>query len=162
MCATLDGTISLSSPTRAFPVARMRFSPLAVNGMSDVPVCRPLSDHSVSPWRMMKARGVVIAGDDGDVDRSQGVDGPLYTQSVEEVHRLAIIRSTQGNLGHGWVRCEKLPKSKRCHPSWLLRLDSKRDRREVFCTPESPLCEDVVVLNLKMISISNRASAKQC
>jgi len=63
MCATLEGTISLSSPTRAFPVARMRFSPLAVNDMSEVPVCRPLSDHSVSPWRIMKARGVVIADD---------------------------------------------------------------------------------------------------
>lgn len=60
MCATLDGTISLSSPTRALPVARILFSPLGVRGMSEVPVCRPLSDHSVSPWRIMKARGVVI------------------------------------------------------------------------------------------------------
>lgn len=60
MCAILDGTISLSSPTSALPVARILFSPLAVSGMSEVPVCRPLSDHSVSPWRIMKARGVVI------------------------------------------------------------------------------------------------------
>ena len=49
MWAILEGTISRSSPTSAFPVARIRFSPLAVSGMSDVPVWRPLSDHSVSP-----------------------------------------------------------------------------------------------------------------
>lgn len=61
MWATLEGTMSRSSPIRAFPVARIRFSPLDVSGMSEVPVWRPLSDHSVSPWRMMKARGVVIA-----------------------------------------------------------------------------------------------------
>jgi len=36
----------------------MRFSPLAVRGMSEVPVWRPLRDHSVSPWRIMKTRGV--------------------------------------------------------------------------------------------------------
>ena len=60
MCEILDGTINLSLPTSAFPVARMRFSPLAVRGSSEVPVWRPLSDHSVSPWRMMKTRGVLI------------------------------------------------------------------------------------------------------
>lgn len=27
-----------------------------------MPVWRPLRDHSVSPWRMMKTRGVVIVG----------------------------------------------------------------------------------------------------
>jgi hypothetical protein len=41
-------------------VARTRFSPFLVNGMSDVPVCLPESDHSVSPCRTMKQRGVVI------------------------------------------------------------------------------------------------------
>ena len=60
--ASLEGTMSLSSPTSARPVARIRFSPFSVSGSSVVPVCRPLSDHSVSPWRMMKARGIVIAG----------------------------------------------------------------------------------------------------
>jgi len=40
------------------------------------------------------------------VDRSRGVDGTLYTQCVEEVHSLALYRSTQGNLGHGCARCE--------------------------------------------------------
>lgn len=49
-----------SSPTSALPVARIRFSPFAVNGSSVVPVWRPLRDHSVSPCRMMKARGLVI------------------------------------------------------------------------------------------------------
>lgn len=60
MCASFAGTINLSSPTSAFPVARMRFSPFAVSGISDVPVCLPLRDHSVSPWRTMKTRGVGI------------------------------------------------------------------------------------------------------
>ena len=60
MWASLEGTMSLSSPTSARPVARIRFSPFSVSGSSVVPVCRPLSDHSVSPWRMMKARGVVM------------------------------------------------------------------------------------------------------
>jgi hypothetical protein len=54
------GTISLSSPTSARPVARTRFSPFLVNGMSDVPVCLPDRDHSVSPCRTMKQRGVVM------------------------------------------------------------------------------------------------------
>ena len=49
MWASLEGTMRRSSPTRAFPVARIRFSPLAVRGMSVVPVCLPLRDHSVSP-----------------------------------------------------------------------------------------------------------------
>ena len=49
--------MSLSSPTSARP--DVRFSPFSVRGSSVVPVCRPFSDHSVSPWRMMKARGVV-------------------------------------------------------------------------------------------------------
>lgn len=57
MCARFPGTMSLSSPTSAFPVARTRFSPLAVKGSSVVPVWRPLSDHSVSPWRIIKTRG---------------------------------------------------------------------------------------------------------
>ena len=52
--------MSLSSPTSARPVARIRFSPFSVSGSSVVPVCRPLSDQSVSPCRMMKVRGVVI------------------------------------------------------------------------------------------------------
>lgn len=51
MCARFWGTINRSEPTRAFPVARMRRSPLAVSGMSEVPVWRPLRDHSVSPRR---------------------------------------------------------------------------------------------------------------
>jgi hypothetical protein len=58
MCARFLGTINLSEPTRALPVARTRFSPLDVSGMSEVPVWRPLRDHSVSPWRIMKTRGV--------------------------------------------------------------------------------------------------------
>jgi hypothetical protein len=57
MCARLDGTIKRSAPTSALPVARTRFSPVGVRGMSDVPVWRPLRDHSVSPWRIMKTRG---------------------------------------------------------------------------------------------------------
>lgn len=57
MCARFPGTISLSSPTRALPVARIRFSPFAVRGMSVLPVCLPLRDHSVSPCRTMKTRG---------------------------------------------------------------------------------------------------------
>jgi hypothetical protein len=57
MCARLPGTISLSSPTSAFPVATTRFSPLAVNESSVVPVCRPFRDHSVSPCRMTNTRG---------------------------------------------------------------------------------------------------------
>lgn len=70
--------MSLSSPTSARPVARIRFSPFSVKGSSVLPVCRPLSDHSVSPWRMMKARGVVIVGvgrvwADSDRDRRAGV-----------------------------------------------------------------------------------------
>jgi len=62
MCARLLGTIRRSSPTSAFPVARTRFSPFAVSGMSEVPVCRPLRDHSVSPWRTMKTRGSGMVG----------------------------------------------------------------------------------------------------
>jgi len=57
MWARFFGTMSLSSPTRALPVARMRFSPFSVRGSSVVPVWRPLRDHSVSPWRIMKTRG---------------------------------------------------------------------------------------------------------
>lgn len=63
MCTNCRGTISLSSPTSALPVARTRFSPFFVNGMSVVPVCLPDSDHSVSPWRAMKHRGVVMVKD---------------------------------------------------------------------------------------------------
>lgn len=62
MWAILDGTINRSSPMSALPVALIRFSPLAVNGSSVDPVCRPFSDHSVSPWRMMNTLGVVMAG----------------------------------------------------------------------------------------------------
>lgn len=61
MCANFEGTINRSSPTSALPVARTRFSPFTVRGMSVVPVWRPLRDHSVSPWRMMKTRGSGIA-----------------------------------------------------------------------------------------------------
>lgn len=58
MCATFLGTINLSCPTSALPVARTRCSPSSVSGMSVRDVCRPSRDHSVSPWRMMKTRGV--------------------------------------------------------------------------------------------------------
>lgn len=61
ICARFPGTINLSSPTNALPVAFMRFSPAAVRGSSVVPVCLPLSDHSVSPCRIMKTRGSGIA-----------------------------------------------------------------------------------------------------
>ena len=57
ICAKLLGTINLSSPTSALPVALTRFSPFSVSGMSETPVWRPLSDHSVSPWRIIKTRG---------------------------------------------------------------------------------------------------------
>jgi len=60
MWARFRGTINLSSPTRALPVAIIRFSPLAVNGSSVVPVCLPFNDHSVSPCLTTKTRGVVI------------------------------------------------------------------------------------------------------
>lgn len=62
MCVSFLGTIRRSLPTRALPVALTLFSPLAVSGMSLTPVCCPLSDHSVSPWRRMKTRGVAIYG----------------------------------------------------------------------------------------------------
>ena len=61
MCARFRGTINLSSPIRALPVALIRFSPLAVNGSSVVPVCLPFNDHSVSPCLTTKTRGVAIA-----------------------------------------------------------------------------------------------------
>ena len=57
MWARLLGTINRSSPTSALPVAFTRFSPASVSGMSETPVWRPLSDHSVSPWRIIKTRG---------------------------------------------------------------------------------------------------------
>jgi hypothetical protein len=61
MHARFPGTMRRSFPTRALPVARMRFSPAGVRGMSVVPVWRPSRDHSVSPWRTMKTRGSGIA-----------------------------------------------------------------------------------------------------
>lgn len=63
MCARFLGLINRLSPTIAWPVAWILFSPLAVNGSSVVPVCRPLRDHSVSPCRIMKTRGTAIAQD---------------------------------------------------------------------------------------------------
>jgi hypothetical protein len=45
-------------------VARTRFSPLGVKGISVEPVCLPERDHSVSPCRTMKQRGVAIVMDD--------------------------------------------------------------------------------------------------
>jgi hypothetical protein len=60
MCARFLGIISRSSPINALPVALIRFSPLDVKASSVVPVCRPLRDHSVSPWRITKTRGVVM------------------------------------------------------------------------------------------------------
>ena len=60
MCFSCFGTMSLSSPTRALPVARTRFSPLDVSGMSELPVCFPDRDHSVSPCRIMKQRGAMV------------------------------------------------------------------------------------------------------
>ena len=83
ICANLPGTISRSSPTRAAPVARIRFSPFAVSGMSVVPVCRPFSDQAVSPCRIMKTRGLTggilrmmlwraLGGQEGDVGRRMG------------------------------------------------------------------------------------------
>ena len=64
MCASFEGTMSRSAPTSACPVARIRRSPFLVSGSSVVPVCRPFRDHSVSPWRMIKARGVTILDDE--------------------------------------------------------------------------------------------------
>lgn len=58
-CTRFFGTINRSLPTSALPVALIRFSPLDVRGRSVVPVCRPLRDHSVSPWRIMKQRGAI-------------------------------------------------------------------------------------------------------
>lgn len=62
---SLSGTMSLSFPTRALPVAVTLFSPSAVRAISVTPVCLPVSDHSVSPWRAMKTRGVAMAVERG-------------------------------------------------------------------------------------------------
>lgn len=62
MWAIFLGAMRRSGPTRAFPVALTRFSPLEVSGMSVKPVWRPSSDHSVSPWRIRKTRGVDMFG----------------------------------------------------------------------------------------------------
>jgi hypothetical protein len=60
MWAKFLGTINLSSPTSALPVALILLSPFAVSGSSVVPVCLPFKDHSVSPWRTTNTRGVVM------------------------------------------------------------------------------------------------------
>ena len=64
----------------ALPVANTRFSPLAVKGMSDDPVWRPLSDHSVSPWRTMKTRGVDMVVGVDNVPRDDGLDGKIQVE----------------------------------------------------------------------------------
>ncbi len=87
MWARWEGTIRRSSPTRAFPVARMRFSPLGVKGSSVVPVWRPLRDHSVSPWRTMKTRGVGMVleggGDEGGWWSRDGVVNEQYARKCK-------------------------------------------------------------------------------
>jgi hypothetical protein len=60
MCTKRLGAINLSFPIRARPVALILFSPFSVRGRSVMPVCLPFNDHSVSPWRMTKTRGVVM------------------------------------------------------------------------------------------------------
>lgn len=67
ICARFPGLINLLSPTRACPVCLILDSPFSVRARSVVPVCRPLSDHSVSPWRMMKTLGVVMVCCDCDL-----------------------------------------------------------------------------------------------
>lgn len=62
MWARFLGTIRRSSPTNALPVDFILRSPFSVKGSSVVPVWRPLRDHSVSPWRTMKTRGVQVEG----------------------------------------------------------------------------------------------------
>lgn len=57
------GTINRSFPTSALPVALIRFSPFGVSGRSVIPVWRPLRDHSVSPWRIMKQRETMLLGE---------------------------------------------------------------------------------------------------
>ena len=55
------GLISFSSPTRALPVATTLFWPSGVKSRSVRPVCLPLMDQAVSPWRMMNTRGGAMA-----------------------------------------------------------------------------------------------------
>ena len=62
--------MSLSGPKSARPVVQIRRSPLAVRGMSVVPVWRPEMDQDVSPWRMMNTRGT-----GGGWDGSEGSTG---------------------------------------------------------------------------------------
>lgn len=61
MWESLEGTMRRSLPTRARPVARTRFSPEGVRGMLVVEVCLPERDQVVSPWRIMKTRGVMFS-----------------------------------------------------------------------------------------------------
>lgn len=61
MCVSLFGTTRRSFPTNARPVATTRFSPAFVSGISVKPVCWPVKDHSVSPWRTINTRGVDMA-----------------------------------------------------------------------------------------------------
>lgn len=77
MCARFPGLINLLSPTRACPVCLILDSPLGVRARSVMPVCRPLSDHSVSPWRMMNTRGVAIVCRDCDL-----LDGARYHKHI--------------------------------------------------------------------------------
>jgi hypothetical protein len=72
--------MSLSSPTNALPVARIRFSPFAVRGMSVEPVWRPFNDHSVSPWRMMKTLGSGMFGCIRSVGGRGKLDGQLCSR----------------------------------------------------------------------------------
>ena len=70
-----------------------------------MPVCRPSRDHSVSPWRMMKARGVVIA--DGLRRRgSQGGGDWRIFREEGECAGQAII--TQGMLAWAVVGAPRL------------------------------------------------------
>lgn len=111
MCASLLGTMSLSEPTRARPVARMRRSPFAVRGCSVVPVCRPLSDHSVSPWRTMKTRGVDIVVDravfralNAEKRMRRCCGGVRVGENVEDSGYVVQLRLEEGSGGCGSSR----------------------------------------------------------
>lgn len=64
ICASLEGTTKRSSPTKALPVALMRFSPLLVSGMSVLPVCLAGSSDvwSVMLMRRMDTRICTLQG----------------------------------------------------------------------------------------------------
>lgn len=97
MCARLLGLINLLSPTRACPVCLILDSPFVVRARSVLPVCRPLSDHSVSPWRMMKTRGVVMVccnvGDECELSKIlDSYHVPQFLQSIRLSTKITLLQ----------------------------------------------------------------------